>query len=113
MSTEETDNVFVCVGCGLTEGHPSWCDLGGYVDQQQHNAWLRAEQTHDREHERLSERVEGCEFCLIDPPSCGLRITSAGWRELDEARERYRQSRTTLEQYDAERAAIIAAHPAE
>lgn len=56
--------------------------------------------------------MEGCEDCLLDPPSFSVRVSRAGRRELDEARERYRHQLTTLEQYDAERAAIIAAHPA-
>lgn len=28
-------SVTVCVGCGLTEGHPAWCDLGGYADREE------------------------------------------------------------------------------
>ncbi|MFC4006598.1 hypothetical protein ACFOY2_05155 [Nonomuraea purpurea] len=104
--------VFVCVGCGQAEGHPESCDLGGYADREELAAERRAELVHERDHWLLDERAPGCEYCLIDPPSPGIRITRAGYRALDEAAERYRTRVTTLEQYDAERAAIIAAHPA-
>lgn len=106
-------SVIVCVGCGLTEGHLPVCEGGGYADRDQLAAERRAEQVHEREHWRLDERVKGCEYCLLDPPSFSVRVSEVGRRELGEARERYRQSRITLEQYDAERAAIIAAHSQE
>ena len=106
-------SVLVCVGCGLTEGHLETCEGGGYADRDELAAERRTEQTHEREHWRLDERVPGCEFCLLDPPSFSVRVSDAGRRALDEARERYRQRRITVEQYDAERAAIIAAHSQE
>ncbi|MFD1546974.1 hypothetical protein [Nonomuraea guangzhouensis] len=105
-------SVIVCVGCGQTEGHPAWCDLGGYADREELAMARRAERAHEDEHWWLDERVEGCDDCLLEPPSFSVRVSPAGRRELDEARERYRLRVTTLKQYDAERAAIIAAHPA-
>jgi hypothetical protein len=105
-------SVIVCGSCGLTEGHTEMCEGGGYDDREHLVTMRRAEQTHESEHLRFDERVSGCEFCLLDPPSFSVRISVTGGRELDEARERYRMRVTTLEQYDAERAAIIAAHPA-
>lgn len=101
----------VCSGCGLTEGHGETCEGGGYVDREELAAERRAERVHEREHDAFDERVPGCDFCLVDPPSFGVRVSDAGQRLLDEARERYRHNRITLEEYDAERAAIIAAHP--
>jgi hypothetical protein len=100
----------VCVGCGRTKGHPETCELGGYADREELAAERRAEWVHERDHWRLDERVPDCDFCLLDPPSVRVRVTDAGQRLLDEAAERYRQRRISLEQYDAERAAIIAAH---
>lgn len=112
MSAEESAKVLVCIGCGLAEGHTQMCEGGGYIDREHLAQMVDAERTHDRDHMRLNERVQGCESCLLDPPSFGVRVSETGRRELDDARERYRQRVITLEQYDAERAAIIAAHPA-
>lgn len=104
-------SVIVCGSCGQTEGHPPTCELGGYTTREQ-LAWERdAERTHDTEHVLLDERVPGCESCLLDPPSFSVRVSARGQFELAEARVRYRLRWTTLEQYDAERAEIIAAHP--
>jgi hypothetical protein len=100
-------NVIVCGGCGLAEGHLLMCEGGGYADRDDLAAERRAEQVHEHEHWRLDERVPGCDYCLLDPPSFSVRVSDTGQRELGEARERYRQGRTTLEQYDAERAEII------
>jgi hypothetical protein len=66
----------------------------------------------EHEHAWLDERGPGCEYCLLDPPGISVRVSDTGRRELDNARERYRTRATSLEQYDAERAEIIAAHPA-
>jgi hypothetical protein len=104
-------SVIVCVGCGLTTGHLETCAGGGYAVREELAAERGAEQVHEHEHWRLDERVPGCDYCLLDPPSLSVRVSDTGRRELDEARERYRQGRTALEQYDAERSAIIAAHP--
>jgi hypothetical protein len=112
MSKEETARTLVCVGCGLAEGHHPTCEGGGYDDREHLAMERRAEQVHEHDHYRLDERVSGCEYCLLDPPSFSVRVSDTGRRELGEARERYRQRVTSLEQYDAERAAIIAAHPA-
>lgn len=105
-------SVIVCVSCRLTEGHLPTCEGGGYADREQLAMEHQAERIHDAEHAWLDERVPGCEVCLLDPPSISVRVSVAGRRELGEARERYRQRVISLEQYDAERAAIIAAHPA-
>jgi hypothetical protein len=108
----ENDMILVCVGCGLADGrHLETCEGGGYADREELAEEHRAERVHEHDHWRLDERVPGCEYCLLDPPSFSVRVSLAGRRELAEARERYRQRRISLEQYDAERAAIIAAHP--
>ncbi|MFI9558892.1 hypothetical protein [Nonomuraea endophytica] len=103
---------YVCGGCGQAEGHPESCDLGGYATREQLVWEHQAELAHEQEHLRGSERVDGCDHCLLDPPSFGIRVTPAGQRELREAQDRYRTRQTTLAEYDAERAAAIAAHPA-
>ncbi|MEU7831346.1 hypothetical protein [Nonomuraea sp. NPDC049129] len=105
-------SVLVCVSCRLAEGHLETCEGGGYADRDELAMERRAERTHEHDHWRLDERVQGCDYCLLDPPSFSVRVSDTGRRELAEACERYRQRVTTLEQYDAERAAIIAAYPA-
>ncbi|MEV0589656.1 hypothetical protein AB0I67_42510, partial [Nonomuraea sp. NPDC050310] len=84
------DNDIVCGSCGRREGHPEWCDLGGLTTREQLAQENQAWRTHKEEHRYLTERVDGCDFCLLDPPSFGARVTPAGQQELNAASERCR-----------------------
>ncbi|MER6575791.1 hypothetical protein [Nonomuraea sp. NPDC001023] len=106
-------SVLVCVGCGLAEGHLPTCEGGGYAPRELLAGGQLDEMTHQADHIWLTERVPGCDYCLADPPSFHVRVTKEGRELLDEARRRYCRRQLTLEEYDAERARIIAAHSTE